>query len=419
MYDLAIVGLGVAGLEALNIALDNNLNVIAFEENELGGTCLNMGCIPTKSILYLSNLYAKTKNNNLSSLSFCDVKFDWQEVIKEKDEIVQMFVKPLNMNLSKKAEIIKSKVEIIEDEEQIKLVSKEGEFYAKKLIISTGSIPYELPDLKFDGKSILSSDDIFKLESLPKSLTIVGSGAIGLEWAKILSDFGVNIKLVEKMNSLCPSLDIDIQKRVERILKGFGVDFYKNDYIVDYSNNKVTLKSNISFESDKILVAVGRKPNLPKITTIRKNDNIYLIGDVKGEIMLAHNSQYQAKSAMNKILFDEYLPQKNVPSVIYTTPEIASIGINEQDIEDKNDYIIKKLPIASIAKSWCDREHEGFIKLIIKNDIILGAHIISKDADSLISLIGVLIEEKIHVAKIKNMIFPHPSFCEIISEVLK
>lgn len=435
MYDLAIIGLGPAGVEAAQIAIKNNLNVVAFELNELGGTCLNLGCIPTKTILHSSQMLKEMQEASKLGLNvFSTPSHNWQAVLDRKIEIVNKFNKLLNMTISKNITLIKAKAELNINYDNLEIYADDNIYQAKNIIVCTGSTPIELPGLPFDGEFVINSDDLFKMHDLPKKMTIIGSGAIGLEWAKILSDFGVQVKLIEKAPVLSPNLDVELQKRVERILKQNKIEYYKNDFITSVSNDLVTLNSGVAFDTDCILVAIGRKPNLPlvnisgcaeefklkpEIDGTCDIDNLFVVGDALGGSMLAHSASYQARSIMNKILFNKPIEGKQVPSVIYITPEVASVGIREQDIQNKDEYQIKKILISAIAKSWCDNLNEGLVKLIIKDDLIVGGHIVSKEASALISIVNIFIDKKIPITDIADMIFPHPSFAEAIQEVIK
>lgn len=434
MYDLAVIGLGPAGLEAVSIALKNNLNVIAFEREEVGGACLNVGCIPTKTILHTSQLIREINNaSNVGISLFSAADFSWQKILDRKTEIVNKFTKILNSQLSKNITLVKAEVQLNVDHDEIELIANNEIFKAKNVIIATGSTPVELPGLPFDGNFVINSDDFYRMQSLPRRITIVGSGAIGLEWAKILSDLNVEVKLVEKAPAIAPLLDIELQKRAERILKAQNVEFFKNDYIAKISNNLVILGSETAFETDCILVAIGRKPVLPKTTMgsfgeynitpdeygFTDFENLFVAGDATGYSMLAHNASYQARCIMNKILFDKPIIRKAIPSVIYTMPEIASIGVREQDIQGLEGYKIKKILIPSIAKSWCDDCADGLVKAILFGDKIVGAHVVSKDASSLISIFSILIDRQISIYDVQDMIFPHPSYAEAILEMLK
>lgn len=435
MYDLAVIGAGPAGLEAIHVALKNNLKVIVFEKEELGGTCLNVGCVPTKTILHSACLLNEIKNASKIGINlFSEPNFSWQTVLDRKIEIVNKFTKLLNSTLSKNLTLIKDEAELFIDGDDIQIFAQDNIYEAKNIIVATGSKPLELKGLEFDHKFIINSDDIYNLVELPKRMTIVGSGAIGLEWAMILSAFGVNVTLIEKAQALAPNLDIDLQKRAERALKANNIQYFKNDYIVNLNNDLITLNSGVSFETDCILVAVGRKPVLPKVTIngcieqfILKADefgkteldNVFLVGDAKNDVMLAHSAANQARQIMNHILHNKEMTKKLVPSVIYITPEMAGVGLREQDIQQDESYIIKKMMITSLAKSWCDNAIDGIIKVILKDDLIVGAHVVSKEASALISILNIMIDRKIPICEIEDMIFPHPSYAEAIQEVLK
>ncbi len=435
MYDLAVIGLGPAGLEACDIAIKNNLKVIAFENGDIGGTCLNQGCIPTKAILHCADLLNELKDSDKLGIQlFSSPNYDWHKILERKTDIVAKFSKVLEPSLKRNITLVKAKAEICVIDDEVQIAADDNYYQAKNVIIATGSRPVELEGLEFDHRFIINSDDLYGLKKIPKSITIIGSGAIGLEWAIIFSSLNVNVKIIEKAPNLAPLCDIDVQKRLERILKNRNIEFYKDDFIKDINKNIVTLNSEITFETDLILSCVGRKPILPEISIsgCQENfklkvyddystdfDNLYVIGDANCEMMLAHAASYQAKSVMKKILFDVSVTKKPIPSVIYTSPQIASIGLREQDLEDKQNYQIKKILISSVAKSWCDNAQDGLVKVIIKDNLIKGAHIVSKDADLLIAIFNILIDKKIPIDEIDDMIFPHPSLSEIVNEVIK
>ncbi len=435
MYDLAIIGLGPSGLEALRIANENNLNVIVFEPSEPGGTCLNLGCIPTKAIVHCAQFYNDMKNSSKLGITLLvEPKIRWKTILDRKDEIVYKFRKALKQTLSKNVTLINKRASLILENNTVEICADDNLYRAKNIIIASGSKPRTIKGLEVDSKFIINSDDIFNFTQLPKSIAIIGSGAIGLEWAMIFSNFNVKVSLIEKEENLAPVFDKDIRKRVERILKLNNIDYYKNDYVVDIKNNTVCLNSNKKIEVDNLLVAAGRVPLLPKIQVqgcsedyklrIFNNnttdiDNLFVTGDACGFSTLAHSAAFQAKNIMNKILFNKEPEKKDIPSVVFTNPEIASIGLREQDIEDFSNYRIKKVLMSSIAKSWCCEAQDGFIKVIIKDNIIKGAHIVSKEASILISLFCILIDRQININDIKDMIIPHPTLAEAIMEALR
>ena len=240
---------------------------------------------------------------------------------------------------------------------------------------------------------------------MPNSVLIVGSGAIGLEWSRILSNFGVEVSIVELAEHLVPSADIEVSKRVERIFKQRKIKFYLNDCIEEIKDKTVILKSGTTISPDFILVAVGREAVCPSCEGT-------VIGDACGEIQLAHYAIHQAKALVLGIPFDKNL----VPSVIYGEPEIAWVGIREQDIDES--FEIKKLPITALGKAWCDDATEGFIKLILKDGYIKGAHIVSKEASSLIHTILVAIQNNLNVNDLQKVCFAHPTYSEGIFDLI-
>lgn len=401
-FDYGIIGGGPAGYTAAMLLAKQGHSVVLFEKDRLGGTCLNRGCIPTKSFLHSAELYQKFKHSEDLGITFNDMEFNFSKVIEKKDKAIEKIRKSLELAVKN------SGVKTIYKEACIdgKLIKTNSETYnAKEIIVATGSKPREVRGLEFDGEFILSSDDILNIKTLPKSVLIVGSGAIGTEWARILSNFDVEVSIVEMAEHLVPAADIEVSKRVERIFKQKKVKFYLNDCIAEIKNKTAVLRSGAEITPDFILVAVGREAICPVC-------NSSVIGDACGEIQLAHYAIHQAKALALGIPFDKNL----VPSVIYGEPEIAWAGIKEQDIDES--YQIVKLPITALGKAWCDDSTEGFIKLIVKDELIKGAHIVSKEASSLIHIILVAMQNNISINKLKQVCFAHPTYAEGISDLI-
>lgn len=421
-FDLIIIGLGPCGLKAADIALRNGLNVLAFEKEETGGCCLNRGCVPTKAILRSSGIYDEIINCKNMGINFeGTVSPDFKAVVERKNSIVKKLRTALENKLTKEG------LKIIKEEAVVNFetLTVNGKYGAKNIIVATGSIPFELPLLKFNKPDILNSDDILNLEKLPKSIAIIGTGAIGAEWARIFSNFGVEVSVIEKAPSILPLFDIDIQKRMTRLFKQKKIKIYTNHSAVSYKNKKLLLDDMTEIEADTVLVAAGRKKIIPKGLIINPDlttnyNNVFAGGDVSSSKMLAHTAGMQADFIMNRILNKTaYLtPDILIPSVIYGSPEIASIGINEQEIKDIEEYKIYNLPVSYLAKSWCDGQIDGFIKIITKNDLIEGAHIISNEASSLISQIQIMMKTNYRVSNIKDIVFAHPTYSEGILEAI-
>ena len=401
-FDYGIIGAGPAGYTAgMKLAL-KGAAVVMFEKDCVGGTCLNRGCIPTKSLLHQSQKYADFIKE-LEKYGIEKHKPDFSEIMNKKNQTVEKLRKSLELAIKH------SGAQVILGEARIKdkntIIADNKEFFVKNIIVATGSQPRELKALPFNHSNILSSDDILNLTELPNSITIIGSGAIGIEWAKIFHNLGAEVTIVEAAEHLMPIADIEVSKRIERIFKQQKIKYYLNDSIKDFNNGSITLKSGIEFETEKILVAIGRTP----ISSEEKE--LEIIGDACGEIQLAHYAISQAKALSCNTKFNKTL----VPSVIYGLPEIAWVGIREQDCDESFD--IKTLPITALGKSWCDECTDGFIKLIFKDNKLKGAHIISKEASSLIHTALLAIQQELSLENLQEICFAHPTYAEGFGEI--
>ena len=396
-FDYGIIGGGPAGYTAGMLLAKSGKSVVLFEKNQLGGTCLNMGCIPTKTFLHYSDLYKQAKffDENLV--------MDFVKIVDKKNETVSKIRKSLELAVkSSGVKVVYSEARVIEKH----VILADTEYNVGKIIVATGSEPREIKGLEFDGNFIINSDDILNISNLPKSILIIGSGAIGIEWARIMSNFGVEVTISEMAAHLLPCADIEVSKRVERIFKQNKIKILLDDYVVSVKDNTAIFNSGVEIKPEKILVAVGRKPK----NAYKEFDN--LLGDVCGEIQLAHYAIHQAKEMVTGIPFRKDL----VPSIIYGEPEIAWVGCREQDVDDS--YTKLMLPVTALGKSWCDNCTDGFIKLIVKDNLIYGAHIISKEASSLIHFLLEAIQNKVSIADLKSMCYAHPTYVEGIFDIL-
>ena len=231
MYDLGIIGGGPAGYTAALHATSNGKKVVLFELDKVGGTCLNRGCIPTKAILHSAEVFEEMKNAENLGLSAENVSFDYEKVVERKDKIVEKLRKGLELSLKNhKVEIVNANAEI-SAKNQIKA---NGEIYeCKEILVATGAKPREFKGMEFDGEFVLSSDDVLNLKKLPKSIVVVGSGAIGIEWTRIFAAFGVEVTIVELAENLLPVADIEVSKRIERIFKTKKIKIYKSTGVED------------------------------------------------------------------------------------------------------------------------------------------------------------------------------------------
>ena len=405
-FDLGIIGGGPAGYTAALHAKNSGLSVVLFEKDKVGGVCLNRGCIPTKTILHSAELYEELKCAEELGIHIENLSVEFSQVVKRKDTVVEKLRKGLELSLKNSGVMVVNTEASPVSEHQIKADNKIYECH--KILMATGSKPRELENLKFDHKFILNSDDILDLTELPESILIVGSGAIGTEWARIFSAFGVSVTVVEAAEHLLPLADVEISKRLERIFKTKKIKFYTSTTVEKIDGQNIQLSNGELITPEKVLVAAGRD-----INSKEQIHGITYIGDACGEIQLAHFAIKQAIAEVQGIKFEKTL----VPSVVYGCPEIAWIGKREQDLE-KDSYEKAIMLISALGKSHCDNCSEGIIKILVQNDQIIGAHIISKEASSLIQQILIAMQNNISIEKLKEICYAHPTYSEGIFECL-
>lgn len=431
MFDIAIIGAGPGGYIAAIRAAQLGAKTIIIEKDQTGGTCLNRGCIPTKTFLNTSDKLEELKKLQKLGISTGEISFDYSKTLKRKDITILKLRKGVENLISKnQITLIKASATISED---YSLFADEEKIDCKNLIISSGTEPQNLPNIKRDGEFIINSDDILNMQELPKSILIIGSGAIGIEWSRILNAMGTEVTIIELAPSLLPTADLSVSEFVEKNFKSQKIKFYTNTTIEKIEEKTVFLSNGETITPSKILLAAGRKPNLDFIkadiktekgfisvnTNLQTNkNNIYAIGDVTGKLQLAHVASHQGIAVVEHILQNKpvNINYNIVPSIIYGKPEIASIGLREQDISVE--YQKSYFPLSILGKSLADDEPEGFIKLLSQNNIIKGAHIISKEASALIHNFSLPIKDEIPVDNLEHLIFAHPTYAEGIYEAI-
>lgn len=409
-FDLGIIGGGPAGYTAAFQARAEGLSVILCEKDKVGGVCLNRGCIPTKTILHSAELYNEMKSASDIGISAENLSFDYSKIVERKDKVIEKLRKSLELSLKNAGVVVINAEATIRpahsSNEQENIIANGEIFECKRIIVATGSKPRDFDGLRFDHKFILSSDDILNMKTLPKSIVIIGSGAIGTEWARILSAFDVDVTIVEMAEHLLPLADIEVSKRVERIFKAKKIKFYTSNGVDKIENNSVILKTGEILTPELVLLATGRTPQpIENCNTC--------IGDACGKIQLAHFAVKQAIEEVAKIEFDETL----VPAIVYGNPEIAWVGKREQDLETGS-YHKSNILISALGKSHCDNCTEGFIKILSQEGKIVGAHIVSKEAAALIQEITIAMQNDIGIEDLKKVCFAHPTYSEGIFECL-
>ena len=427
MYDLTIVGAGWAGFNAALRAKELGLKVCLIDAYQIGGTCLNHGCIPTKALISCAKQFSLAKKSSRFGIELDNLRLNFAAIQEKKDKIIMLLRQGMQSRLSG-IDFINTRAQIISTQE-VKVDSRT--LNSKFMLIATGSQPCDLPELKFDRKKIISSDEAMVLSEIPQSLLVVGGGVIGCEFASLFSMLGTEVTLAEKMPWLLPTEDREIVRKLEVIFKKSGI--------------KVVTSADIStFNLDnysKILVCVGRTPNtkglgLEDLGVELKNnrivvddylksnqDNIYAAGDCTAKVMLAHYAAYQGVTAVQNIVSRQSQKADNliVPACIFTDPQIASVGLNQADAEKAGLKIkVYKLDFRANALAQIIDEVEGFVKIISnqENNKIIGASIIGPQATELISSLSVAISAGLTVDQVRKIIFAHPTLSESIRESL-
>jgi dihydrolipoamide dehydrogenase len=450
VYDLGIIGAGPAGYIAAERAGQKGLKVVLFEKDNLGGVCLNEGCIPTKTLLYVAKLYENGKNSELYGLKCSDVTFDFHQIMKRKDRVVKKLVGGVDVKMKKyKVDVIKEHVAIERKENELtKLNTGNNIWSCKNILISTGSLPIIPPIKGLKREEIYTNKEILEIEELPESLIIIGGGAIGMEFAGFFSSMGSKVSIFEIMPEILPGTDREIAKMLRNELEKKGVDFYFNARVKEIKPGKNTMTAlaesdgkQIEVSAEKLLVSVGREPvikgfgleNIGVLTEkgrilvdnkcLTNIPNVYAAGDVTGKSFLAHSASRQGEVVVNNISGVRDLMRYNaIPSVIYTNPEIACVGITEEEAQKRNiRYKISSLPMAYSGRFVAENEGKnGLIKIITgeKYGEILGVHMIGNPSSEIIYGAAEMIETELRIKDIREIIFPHPTVSEIIKEAV-
>lgn len=405
-HDLGIVGAGPAGYTAALRAAQCGKTVLMFEKNQVGGVCLNRGCIPTKTILHSAEFFEELNCADDLGILAENISLDFSKVMARKDKTVEKLRKSLELSLKNAGvKTILAEAEIVDAQ----TIRADGEIYLfDKIISAEGSQAVALKGLEFDRDFILSSDDLLNLKELPKSIVIVGSGAIGVEWARIFNAFNADVTVVELAEKLLPVADYEVSKRLERIFKSKKIKFYTSTSVENIEAGKVILSNAETLSPECVLMAIGRKP-----LQVNKIDGVSYIGDICGSIQLAHFAIKQALFETERLPYCENL----IPSVVYGNPEIAWVGEREQDLEPET-FQKSTLLISALGKSHCDNCVDGFIKILSRDGKIIGAHVVSKEASGLIHQILIAMQNNISVDKLKEVCFAHPTYSEGIFECL-
>ena len=451
-FDVIIIGAGPGGYVCAIRCAQLGFKTACVESRKtLGGTCLNVGCIPSKSLLNLSETYNKAKKEfNGLGIEVDNIKLNLTKMMNNKNKSV--------LTLTKGVEFLFKKNKIshlcgkgsIENNNTVSVTDDSGKkntYKAKNIVISSGSIHTSLSGVKIDEKNIVSSTGALSFSKVPKELIIIGGGYIGLEMGSVWKRLGSNVTVVEFADFIIPEMDKDISIEFLKILKKQGINFklesrvsavtnVKNKAIVDFTNIKNAKRERI--ECDKVLVAVGRKPNIDpgllnidvklddkkRIKVNKKFEtsikNIYAIGDVINGPMLAHKAEDEG-IAVAEIIAGQvgHVNYNVIPAVIYTSPEVASVGKTEEQLKKENiKYKIGKFPFLANSRAKINNESDGFVKIIAdeKTDKVLGVHMIGPHVGEMIAEMALAMEFDASAEDIARTCHAHPTHTEAIKE---
>lgn len=439
MYDVIVIGSGPGGYVAAIRAAQLGLKTAIIERyRALGGTCLNVGCIPSKTLLHATHLLKSVQSGACWGVVAKEVSYDWGAMVKKKKSIVQSFNGGIAFLMKKNRIDILEGTATFQNEKTIQV--NEKSYTSKHFIIATGSKPIPLPFLPFDEQKVYSSTGMLSLSSPPQTLLIVGAGVIGIELGSVFNRLGTKVEFIEFFEGICPALDREIANHFQKELESQGLKFHLKTKVssADLSQNVLLKTDKGEFSADAVLVAVGRFPYTHQLglETIgvqldskgfvainerfqTSQPHIYAIGDVSGAPFLAHKASEEgiavAELIAGKAPLIEYIA---IPSVIYTSPEVASVGLSEEAIKEKNiPYRASSFPFKANSRARCIGREQGIVKLLsLESGHLIGAHIMAEGAGELIAECALAIKNRLKLKDIAETSHAHPTLSESIKE---
>lgn len=446
-FDIAIIGGGPAGYNAAAKASAGGLKTVLFEKSELGGVCLNEGCIPTKTLLYS----AKTLESAKSALKYGikidgEISFDYKRIIARKNKVVKKLTAGVAFKMSSSGvEVVRELATIAgESGDEFIIKSESGqEYHAKYLLLCTGSDTFIPPIPGLDGVEYWTSREALESKEQPRSIVIIGGGVIGMEFASFFNSMGSEVSVVEMMPEILGAMDKETSAMLRDEYAKRGVNFHLNTKVVEVFDGGVKVEKDgetFTIEGEKILVSVGRKArlqgfgleNIPVETNrggVAVNEymqtshpRVYAAGDVTGFSLLAHTAIREGEVAIGHILGENVpMSYKAIPGVVYTNPEIVGVGKTEEELRASGTYFrVLKLPMAYSGRFVAENETgNGLCKVLVdENETILGCHMLGNPASEIIFGMGIAIENGETLSSLGKHVYPHPTVAEIIHEVL-
>jgi len=440
IYDVAIIGGGPGGYVAAIRAAQLGAKVVLFEEERVGGTCLNKGCIPTKALLQSVGAWQELKKLPQLAITGVDLKeakIDWPKLQVRKNRTVTRLTMGVDGLLQAHGvDVVQGKAIMTERPDMIRI--DEQTYQVCKVIIATGSKPKMPPLPGFNSSAVISSEEALSLEEVPSSLIILGGGAIGVEFAVIFSALGSEVTIVELADRILPNMDAEVAQEATRFLQRSGIKIHTGTRAVELKGDLLYLEKEKELQAEKILVAVGRAPSYQGIDvdklgikTVKgaiitdeylrtSNPQIYAVGDVNGKLMLAHKAYAEGLVAVENIMGNRHqMNYEAIPQCVYSLPELASVGLTEKEAEERYGVIkVGRFPLAANGKAQLEGKTKGFVKVIIAEESgkILGVHIIGASATELIAEAVTAIKLGGTIEELVNCIHPHPTISESVLE---
>ena len=447
---LVIIGGGPGGYLAALRAAQLGLEVTVVEENKVGGICINVGCIPTKYLLHQTMVFNKLKTSKNLEGPVQELRLNWQSVQQGRQAVVDRLVKGLEFLLTRnKVNIIKGRGKVVgPGQVWVKTEKEELSLTADKIILATGSRPADFPFLRFDGQKVISSTEALSLKEVPKSLLVVGAGAIGLELGSVYQRAGTEVTIVEIMPTILPGTDKTSAQRLERILKKQGLKIFTQMKMetAEVSDTQVKLKGvsltdgkPFEFSAEKVLIAAGRRPNVEDIvwddTLLKKQKgnfievnergetsipDIYAIGDLVGGKLLAHKAYHDGiVAAENAAGHEARVDYRAVPAAIFTEPELATVGLSQEEAEAQGLEIkVGEFPLQASGRALTMDSTDGLVRIIAdkKTDEVLGAHVLAPHASEMIPVLTMAVARRLKLKDVDSIIYIHPTLSESIPE---
>ena len=425
-YQLIVVGGGPGGYTAAFRAAELGMTVAIVDDNDLGGVCLNWGCIPTKSLLKNAEVFELINDASSYGIEIGKPKVHFDKIIDKTIQARKRLSKGLHFQVRKLGVDFFPGFASFINQNSIEVNG--NTLHGDTFIIATGSKAKHLQSLDHSSKNIMTAKDIFNLKKLPKSMTIVGAGAIGVEFAYFFNAFGTSITLLEAQENILPNEDVEVSKWMHKVLKRKKIDIQTNTLATEINDEYVLVSIGVEgnsrgFGLNKIGIEIGPNQHIKVDKDGKTNiDNIYAVGDVVGPPWLAHVSSTEGLYVVEHIskLNPKKIDYNCIPACTYSKPEIGSIGLSQEMLDkDGIDYKVVKSFFNANGKAVASSSTEGFIKILVsKDNYVLGAHIIGSNATEMISEFSLAMRNKLSVENILDSIHPHPTFSEAIFETL-